>query len=1382
MKAKSRISRIVSIFSVLMMTASGLATFPLTGGEQRAGAVDASAIGFPSHKDIDDPNPSKLPYPPTNTTVMATVKNTGSSAIASQFPVTMEVGKGTPQTRFYEDAEGTGIPSGWSVMDFTGAKWHLTNKSFMSPDKSAWCGIEDEAAIQYGSNWAESMTLNISVQVPSAATPYLQFSHFFSTKFNTDGGYVEIRNMSVSPERWDRNVSGNWSFTTLGYNGTTASINPAQTNDTFCFCGQSIGWQQASINLAHYAGYNIRVRFVFSSSSNAGGQQYGWFIDDVKISDSITTPFQDAFDSMANWTAVNMKGSGNIAPGWGNKANPRPGFTNATSTKCFSNNNPANGAYSDAEDSALATPSISLAGSTNARLYFWHIMLSQAFNDGGFIEVQRAGGEWVPLQSPWLTSWGGGTLDTKSPYGGRNAFSNNPNVWTRAVFDLSQYNGSSIRIRFHFFANDDGNTGFGWYLDEITVVSWDFTISGSAQRNAPPLNPTQTANLNFTFDLSGDGGIYSFKLITGLPGDQDGSNDAFTIIIDVSKNLSLSLSFAQNPETIVHGRTENITVKVSNTGNMPNDITLRVVSSPPSWGITLNRTNITALKELATANTTMRVTVPLNESVGPFNITVTATSKLNTTQTMESTLTVQVVNGLPTARQKPPQPARVFEMVFFDGSTSTDPDKEPPNYPDGDPLNYSWDLGDGSVVLYWPKVSHAYDKAGKYTVKLNVSDGGPGSYDTNVTQVDITDGTPIPVIRIVTKPNNGTFQISTPQISSPVEFNGSDSGDEQTSSLTYEWDFGDGSDVETGMTVFHNFTSRGTFNVTLEVTDKGGQSNISAPKAVVINDYPVARISSPLPDALYYVNEVVVFNSNGSSDPDGDPLTFEWRDNQLGDTVISRSASFTRTFDITGNHLITLNVYDGHGILSYNYSQVKIIVDNRSNHLPRLENGTVTPKEGDQNSNFDFSVRYFDEDNEPPYYINLIIDGPKNAPLPMFASDPLDTNFRDGKDYYIVPISALLKGQDYPHNYSFETTDKKASPRVATDTYDGPTVKWVRYIGKDSWMPDIVPGYVYLIGNFRTFLSGVNITPDPPANNLSLGLAFVMNTTAPADKWFWANVTILYNNLNYSQLCESSLKVFWSVDNQPWTAVPNSGLDIERHLLWFNVTRPNAKYAVFGKALPTIVNGPPPEKKTDYTMVFVGAGIAVAAAVGAVVFLMMRKKKAPPTEHAPESPVEESPARTRSGEQAPAEENASEVQSTGGGTVKTFQPGGSGVAIFRPGEGQKTKLFRPGGVDEPTLSTPSTEAEEKIFKPDARDVEDGETAEGPVVQEEAVRERVVEYTDEKTLDDEKTPDMPGARPAEEEIEEVEGKKPIQRPAGPKKNDESLDDLMKELDK
>lgn len=58
---------------------------------------------------------------------------------------------------------------------------------------------------------------------------------------------------------------------------------------------------------------------------------------------------------------------------------------------------------------------------------------------------------------------------------------------------------------------------------------------------------------------------------------------------------------------------------------------------------------------------------------------------------------------------------RTNRLLQFSGLGSVDPD--------GDPLTYSWDFGDGSAPVAGQPVSHAYAARGTYTVTLTVSNG-----------------------------------------------------------------------------------------------------------------------------------------------------------------------------------------------------------------------------------------------------------------------------------------------------------------------------------------------------------------------------------------------------------------------------------------------------------------------------------------------------------------------------------------------------------------------------------------------------------------------------------------------------------------------------------
>lgn len=150
--------------------------------------------------------------------------------------------------------------------------------------------------------------------------------------------------------------------------------------------------------------------------------------------------------------------------------------------------------------------------------------------------------------------------------------------------------------------------------------------------------------------------------------------------------------------------------------------------------------------------------------------------------------------------------------------------------PEGYPLTYQWDLGDGSSsngVL----VSHEYAASGSYEVVLTISDG-QGGEDQASESFSVSDGLPsAPVASF-------TYQVDGLTVS--VDASGSSDADDDI--VSYDWDFGDGS-LGSDNLYTHSYAEEGTYNVTLTVTDATGLSDQQVQQVVVEDQQPLPAIS-----------------------------------------------------------------------------------------------------------------------------------------------------------------------------------------------------------------------------------------------------------------------------------------------------------------------------------------------------------------------------------------------------------------------------------------------------------------------------------------------------------------------------------------------------------
>ncbi len=160
--------------------------------------------------------------------------------------------------------------------------------------------------------------------------------------------------------------------------------------------------------------------------------------------------------------------------------------------------------------------------------------------------------------------------------------------------------------------------------------------------------------------------------------------------------------------------------------------------------------------------------------------------------------------------------------VSFDGSGSSDPD--------GTIASYDWHFGDGATAS-GVVAHHTYTTAATYTVSLTITDNRNESASIS-TPVITSEATPInepPIANLSASSLSGSIPLG-------IIFSGAESIDPENESMSYTWNFGDGTTAK-GKTVRHIFTAEDRYNVTLTVTDpKGARSSkvttISAQTAI----------------------------------------------------------------------------------------------------------------------------------------------------------------------------------------------------------------------------------------------------------------------------------------------------------------------------------------------------------------------------------------------------------------------------------------------------------------------------------------------------------------------------------------------------------------------
>lgn len=136
--------------------------------------------------------------------------------------------------------------------------------------------------------------------------------------------------------------------------------------------------------------------------------------------------------------------------------------------------------------------------------------------------------------------------------------------------------------------------------------------------------------------------------------------------------------------------------------------------------------------------------------------------------------------------------------------------------PDGDPLTYAWNFGDGSTASGKTAQEHSYATDGTYTVKVTVSDGTASVSASNKITVSFSEEpTEEPPAN---RAPSVTLLIETLEAKRTIRTIATAS-DPDGDTLSYRWAFGDGETATGNSSRTHSYDESDTYIVTVTVSD-----------------------------------------------------------------------------------------------------------------------------------------------------------------------------------------------------------------------------------------------------------------------------------------------------------------------------------------------------------------------------------------------------------------------------------------------------------------------------------------------------------------------------------------------------------------------------------
>ncbi|NVJ62482.1 MAG: tandem-95 repeat protein, partial [Gammaproteobacteria bacterium] len=416
------------------------------------------------------------------------------------------------------------------------------------------------------------------------------------------------------------------------------------------------------------------------------------------------------------------------------------------------------------------------------------------------------------------------------------------------------------------------------------------------------------------------------------------------------------------------------------------------------------------------------------DTVGVYTIELTVNDGMIDSAADQVVVRVVSRNTAPTANAGPDQSVNYSQTVQLDGSGSSDPD--------GDTLTYRW------MLLQQPTGSQATlsdntsmkptfvaDVSGTFVAQLIVNDG---EYDSAADTVNIQVDTPPNLAPVA---NAGPDQQV--ELGNTVALNGSGSFDPEGQPLTYRWSLqskpaGSAVGLLNANQVAPTFTPdvEGNYVVQLIVSD--GELN-SPTDTVTVNVFK--NNQAPRADAgadkRGFENEAIGLSGVGSTDPDGDALTYQWSvvqkpANATATIANANSVNAVFTGSLEGEYQVQLVVSDGELTSAPDTAMVTV---EKNNQAPTADAGVDQTVEKGTNVSLDGS-RSSDPDGDSLTYAWSLITTPDGSTAVLENSNRVNPTFTaNAEGTYVAQLTVTdPSGASASDSVNIEATAANSAP------------------------------------------------------------------------------------------------------------------------------------------------------------------------------------------------------------------------------------------------------------------------------------------------------------------------------------------------------------------